>query len=127
MRARYIEDRYISEFGKWAPDLMGLLECRGSRFLSMAWESKRAITVSIEALEDEDPDEDAPMRELDDVYTTRGWITQTYRWSISPEGITYRDHVIVPPEYEETEEWRRDLYREVMKRSVNLCANFPGQ
>lgn len=142
MRVKYLEDLHIPGLGEWSPeaggdwlhplhgplpDHLGLLECEGREFMAAVWETRRSLYVMVEMLEDEDPDPLVPMRELDDVYSMRGWIVQTYRWAITPDGITRGRHTILPETYREDEEWRREIYRMVLEKSVLLCANFPEE
>lgn len=142
MRVNYLEDLYIPGLGEWSseaagdwlhplhgplPDHLGLLECGGREFMAAVWEDARALHVIVEMLEDEDPDPTAPMRKLDDVYRMRGWILQTYRWSINADGITYGRHTIDPGEFGGELGWRTMIYRKVLEKTVLMCALFPEE
>lgn len=141
MRINYLEDLYIPGLGEWPPeaagdwlhplhgplpDHLGLLECGGREFMAALWELPNALAVMLEQLETENTDPRVPMRHLDDVYSMRGWIAQTYLWVITSDGIIYASHKIIPAEYRNDNGWREEIYRTVLAESVKVCANFPG-
>lgn len=142
MKIIYIEDLHIPRLGDWSPDAagdwlhplcgplpdhIGLLGCAGHEFMAALWDGARALTVMLERLDQESTDPLIPLRQLDEVYITRGWIIQSYQWVITPSGLVYSRHKIKPREYEDSAEWREEIYRSVMVESVKICANFPGE
>jgi hypothetical protein len=143
MKINYLEDLHIPDLGAWSseaagdwlhplhgplPDHLGLLECGGQEFMAALWELPYTLAVMLEQLRDESTDPRVPMRHLDDVYSMRGWITQTYLWEITGIKIICGRHVIAP-DYTDTcnPGWREKIYRTVMRESIKMCANFPGE
>lgn len=142
MRINYLEDLHIPGLGEWSPaaagdwlhplhgplpDHLGLLECEGREFMAALWESPNALVVMLEQLETEDTDPRIPMRHIDDVYSMRGWIAQTYLWSITTTEITCKTRKIIPDEYRNNPGWREEIYRTILTESIKICANFPGE
>ena len=134
MKTDYLEDLHIPSLGEWSseaagdwlhpfhgplPDHLGLLECGGREYMAALWETPDALIVMLEQLENDDPDPRIPMRHLDDVYSMRGWIAQTYHWTITATKIKYGCHTITPGECRGPD-WRREIYRTVMGECVKL-------
>ena len=134
MKTNYLEDLHIPSLGEWSseaagdwlhpfhgplPDHLGLVEHNGREFMAALWETPDALVVMLEQLENDDPDPRIPMRHLDDVYSMRGWIAQTYRWTITTAGIKYGQHTIIPDKYGEPG-WRRRIYRTVLCKCIQL-------
>jgi hypothetical protein len=141
MQINYLEDLHIPSLGDWSPeatgdwlhplhgpvpDHLGLLECEGREFMAALWERSNTLVVMLEQLEIEDTDPRVPLRHIDDVYNMRGWIAQTYLWSISMSGITYGPYSVIPEKYEDRPEWRRNIYRAVLIESIKVCVDLPG-
>ena len=145
MKINYLEDLYTPNLGEWSseaagdwlhplhgplPDHLGLLECSGKEFMAALWELPHTLIVMLEQLENESTDPHVPMRHLNDVYSMRGWIIQTCRWEITMLKIMCGSHMIIPdPDltYTRNPGWREKIYRTVMKESVKICSNFPGE
>ena len=136
MKINYLEDLYIPELGEWSPeaagdwmhptygplpDHLGTLECGGVLFLGAVWEQRRAVSVLLEQCEDEDPDPNMPMIPTSEIYRLRGWIAQTYSWSVTDRGIIYDPYIVVPNT--KLVDWRVRVYRALLEDSVKICVN----
>lgn len=135
MKTDYLDDLHIPSLGEWSPeaagdwlhpfhgplpDHLGLVESGGREFMAALWETPDALIVMLEQLEDDDPDPRIPMRHLDDVYSMRGWIAQTYHWTITAAGIKYGRHVIDPGECRDPD-WRKRIYRTVICECIKIA------
>lgn len=136
MKINYMEDLYIPQAGEWSPqaagdwmhptygplpDHLGLLECGGKLFLGALWEQRYAVSVLLEQCRDGDTDPNTPMLSVREVYRLRGWIAQTYSWSVTDDGIIYDPHIVVPDT--RYEDWRVKTYRTVLEESVKICVD----
>jgi hypothetical protein len=142
MEIKYLEDLHIPKLGDWSseaagdwihpshgplPDHLGLLECVGKEYMVALWETGHSLYVAVELLEDEDPDPLVPALDEATVYATRGWFVQTYHWGITLVEIVHGCHVITPGPFRNHPEWRKEIYREVMEKSVLICNCFPEE
>lgn len=140
MRINYLEDLHVPGLGEWSPtsagdwlhplhgplpDHLGLLECEEREFMAALWETPNALVVMLEQLETEGTDPRVPMRRIDDVYSMRGWIIQTYLWVITAGEIIHGSHKIIPDEYRDDHAWREEIYRTAIAESVKICVSFP--
>lgn len=136
MKINYLEDLYIPKLGEWSPEAagdwlhptygplphhLGTLECGGRLFMGALWEQVRSVSVLLEQCEEEDPDPSVPMLPSRIVYDLRGWIAQTYSWSVTNRGIVYDRRVVVPDTRHE--DWRVRTYRTVLAESVKICVD----
>jgi hypothetical protein len=143
MKIQYLEDVPLPEL--WSsdalfdplhpghgplPNMQGLLEAGGERYTVAVWDTGDAILTMLEMIKDESPHLDDPLLTLEEVYTHRGWILQTYRWVQGREGMFCQDCRVTVPEYpgvKEEEIWMREIYRRLMEGSVYLAlTTAPG-
>lgn len=141
MKINYLKDLHIPEPYEWSaeavgdwlhplngklPDHLSLLKCGNFEFMSALWELSRSIIVMTERLDQEDPDPAEPLRNIDEVYTTRGWIIQTHRWSIFPGGITDGNSTITPDKFMHYSDWRRRIYKTIITETLELYRKWPN-
>lgn len=141
MKITYIDDLHVPAVGEWKgdavgdplhpafgplPDLVGHLACQGEEFIVCLWDTPQAILVMLEMLKDDDPDPDAPLIPIDEAYKMRGFILQTYRWSVTDEGLLCQGRLVMPPEHGGSDVlWERTMYRMIMKESLRIAATTP--
>lgn len=133
MNINFLEDLNIPEEwpmegpGDWLhpengplPDHLSLLQYGNYYFMAAIWEMRRSLIVMTERLDQEDPDPAVPLRNIDEVYTTRGWIAQTHRWEISPDGIKRDQRIIIPDRCKYQFSWREYIYRTVITETLKM-------
>ena len=143
MKVTYIEDRFLPLLGEWnneeqlgdpyhpahgpLPDLYGVVECKGERFLVGLWDAADGKLHTMLEMEKKDSeDDDVPLLDIDECHHMRGWIAQFHTWELEEGHFTCRGRMIeMPKPYNPTEEWELDCYRQVMRGSVSIAATDP--
>lgn len=141
MKINYLKELHIPDLYEWSPEAAGdwlhplhgclpdhlsLLKCEDFEFMAALWELSNSIIVMTERLDQEDPDPAEPLRNIDEVYTTRGWIIQTHRWCILPNKITDGNATITPDKFMHHSDWRRRIYRAVITETVKVYHRWPN-
>jgi len=103
------------------PHLAGLIKSKGERFFAALWDTGTTLVVFLEMLKEEDTSPEAPLLSLEECYHCRGWICQTYRWTLEENRFVCDGRKVQMPAFpgqEKEEEWMKEAYRRVMVESV---------
>jgi hypothetical protein len=104
------------------PTLLGLIEHQKNHFKVALWDSKEAIFIFLEWLSEDKKNLICKYEE----YKYRGWIAQTYRWTIKNKKFITRGLEIPILEYPEPyseKMWKLNQYKILMFQSIRLAMN----
>lgn len=138
MLAKYLKDVYIPDLDEWSsnqmadpmhpihgplPDHAGLLAYGQDHFLVMLWETGQNIQIFLEWSIEDDPDETVPMLAMNEACRHQGKLGRSYCWIAEPGAMTCENHnVAIPQQLGDEDQWRRQIYRKLMKESVLMAA-----
>jgi hypothetical protein len=134
MTVKYIDDfpplrvgglHWLSPAHGPDPDHIGLVSYQSrtlnEQFLCALWCRGDDIIVALEIIEKKRSKE-----EEEEASHICGWILQTFRWTLDEVELVCGDEAVPLEGDEEDEEWRLDVYRQVMTSSVEKAIKTPS-
>lgn len=107
------------------PDHIGLVsyqtETLDEQFLCALWSQRNDIIVALEII-----DKKRTKEEEDEASHICGWLLQTLRWTLVEDELICGDEVVPIEDGEDDDEWRLDVYRQVIVSSVKKAVRTPS-